>query len=92
MAFSKLFHMYLFNFLQQSDAMTKMFLDPVKVIHLTLHRSGPVKFDSEESLQQDTAATVENGKLNYLGIPRRFLQIDDNWKLLFVQHNLLSWK
>ena len=60
-----------------ADTVTKVLLDPVPVINSKLFREGPMKYDSLETLKEDTVARVsKDGEFIFLGIPERFLTSD----------------
>ena len=60
-----------------ADTVTKILLDPVQVVNSKLYREGPVKYESLETLREDTVARVSgDGEFIFLGIPERFLPHD----------------
>ena len=53
-----------------ADTVSKVLLDPITVVNSDLYRSGPAKYDSLETLREDTVATItEDGEFMSLGIP-----------------------
>ena len=62
-----------------ADTVSKVLLDPIPVVNSPLYRIGPAKYDSLESLREDTVARVsDNGEFLFLGIPERFLPADSS--------------
>ena len=60
-----------------ADTVSKVLLDPIPVVNSPLYRIGPAKYDSLESLREDTVAKVsEKGEFVFMGIPERFLPAD----------------
>ena len=59
--------------LNPSDAMTKLFPDPVAIINSSLYRHGPPKYNSFATLDEDIVVKVENGSFCFLGMPIKFM-------------------
>ena len=53
--------------------MTKLFQDPCSIINTTFYRHGDENMKKVSDLEKDTVAKVENGILEFHGIPERFL-------------------
>ena len=54
--------------------MTKLFQDPCTIINSNLYRFGDPEMRTVEDLGKDTIAKCSEGKMEFLGIPERFLK------------------